>query len=105
MCSVASATSTRRSRWCSSSSASSSFSSAGGSPEPGSRSASSPRSSSWESQHRWRQEIDSGAMAQVLPAERDLRRIIGDGDAVPDGEVEGLSDHDLIELYRSLVLL
>jgi pyruvate dehydrogenase E1 component subunit alpha len=44
-------------------------------------------------------------MAQVLPAERDLRRVIGDGDTVPDGEVEGLSDHDLIELYRSMVLL
>ena len=44
-------------------------------------------------------------MAQVLPAERDLRRVIGDGDAVPDREVEGLTDHDLVELYRSLVLL
>ncbi len=44
-------------------------------------------------------------MAQVLPAERDLRRVIGDGDAVPDREVEGLADHDLVELYRSLVLL
>ncbi len=44
-------------------------------------------------------------MAQVLPAERDLRRVIGDGELVPDGEVEGLADHDLIELYRSLVLL
>ena len=44
-------------------------------------------------------------MAQVLPAEHDLRRVIGDGDAVPDGEVEGLSDHDLLELYRGLVLL
>ena len=29
-------------------------------------------------------------MAQVLPAERDLRRVIGDGDGVPDGEVDGL---------------
>src|ERR671910_47513 len=44
-------------------------------------------------------------MAQVVPAERDLRRVIGDGEAVPDGEVEGLSDHDLVELYRGLVLL
>ena len=44
-------------------------------------------------------------MAQVLPAERDLRRVIGDGDAVPDGEVDGLTEHDLLELYRSLVLL
>jgi pyruvate dehydrogenase E1 component alpha subunit len=44
-------------------------------------------------------------VAQVLPAERDLKRVIGDGDAVPDGEVEGLTDHDLVELYRSLVLL
>jgi pyruvate dehydrogenase E1 component alpha subunit len=44
-------------------------------------------------------------VAQVLPAERDLRRVIGDGDAVPDGEVDGLADHDLVELYRSLVLL
>src|SRR5918992_2071545 len=44
-------------------------------------------------------------MAQVVPAERDLRRVIGDGDAVPDREVAGLDRHDLIELYRSLVLL
>src|SRR3712207_9384993 len=44
-------------------------------------------------------------MAQVLPAERDLRRVIGDGGAVPDGEVDGLAEHDLIELYRSMVLL
>src|ERR687897_3139620 len=44
-------------------------------------------------------------MTQVLPAERDLRRVIGDGDAVPDGEVDGLTEQDLLELYRSLVLL
>jgi pyruvate dehydrogenase E1 component alpha subunit len=44
-------------------------------------------------------------MAQVVPAERDLRRVIGDGDTVPDGEVEGLTEQDLLELYRSLVLL
>jgi pyruvate dehydrogenase E1 component subunit alpha len=44
-------------------------------------------------------------MAQAFLAERDLRRVIGDGDTVPDGEVEGLSDGDLLELYRSMVLL
>jgi pyruvate dehydrogenase E1 component alpha subunit len=44
-------------------------------------------------------------MAQVLPAERDLRRVIGDGESVPDGEVEGLSEEDLLELHRWLVLL
>ena len=44
-------------------------------------------------------------MAQVAPAERDLRRVIGDGDAVPDGEVDGLSDDDLLRLYRDMVLL
>src|SRR5947207_4964723 len=44
-------------------------------------------------------------MAQVLPAERDLRRVIGDGESVPDGEVEGLDESDLLELFRSLVLL
>src|SRR5581483_7198897 len=44
-------------------------------------------------------------MAQVLPAERGLRRVIGDGASVPDGEVEGLSETDLLELYRSMVLL
>jgi pyruvate dehydrogenase E1 component alpha subunit len=44
-------------------------------------------------------------MAQVLPAERDLRRVIGDGDAVPDGEVAGLDETDLLELYRWLILL
>ncbi|MGB2952296.1 MAG: thiamine pyrophosphate-dependent dehydrogenase E1 component subunit alpha [Gaiellaceae bacterium] len=44
-------------------------------------------------------------MAQVVPAERDLRRVIGDGEAVPDGEVEGLAEADLLELYRWMVLL
>ena len=44
-------------------------------------------------------------MAQVLPAERDLRRVIGDGESVPDGEVDGLDEGDLLELFRSLVLL
>jgi pyruvate dehydrogenase E1 component alpha subunit len=44
-------------------------------------------------------------MAQVLPAERELRRVIGDGDTIPDREVEGLSERDLLELHRSMVLL
>jgi len=44
-------------------------------------------------------------MAQVAPAERDLRRVIGDGNALPDGEVEGLAEADLISLYRDMVLL
>ena len=34
-----------------------------------------------------------------------MRRVIGDGEAVPDGEVEGLGESDLLELYRSMVLL
>ena len=44
-------------------------------------------------------------MAQVLPAESDLRRVIGDGGSVPDGEVDGLDENDLLELLRSLILL
>src|SRR5256712_1385342 len=44
-------------------------------------------------------------MAQVLPAEHDLRRVIGDGEGTPDGEVEGLGENELLQLYRSLVLL
>jgi pyruvate dehydrogenase E1 component alpha subunit len=44
-------------------------------------------------------------MAQVLPAERGLRRVIGDGGSLADGEVEGLSERDLLELYRRLVLM
>jgi pyruvate dehydrogenase E1 component subunit alpha len=44
-------------------------------------------------------------VTQVVPAESDLRRVIGDGDSVPDGEVEGLSETDLVDLYRSMVLL
>jgi pyruvate dehydrogenase E1 component alpha subunit len=44
-------------------------------------------------------------MAQVLPAERGLRRVIGDGASMPDGEVEGLDESDFLELYRQLVLL
>ena len=38
-------------------------------------------------------------MAQVVPAEGDVRRVIG------DGEVDGLAESDLLELYRDLVLL
>jgi len=44
-------------------------------------------------------------VTEVLPAERDLRRVIGDGETVPDGEVQGLSEADLLELHRWLVLL
>src|SRR6476659_5702136 len=44
-------------------------------------------------------------MAQVAPAEHELRRVIGDGERVPDGEVEGLDEKGLLDLYRSLVLL
>ena len=44
-------------------------------------------------------------MSQVLPAEGGLRRIIGDGEAVPDAEVEGLGADELVALYRNLVLL
>jgi pyruvate dehydrogenase E1 component alpha subunit len=44
-------------------------------------------------------------MAQVLPDERELRRVIGDGEGFPDGEVDGLEERDLIELYRGMVLL
>jgi pyruvate dehydrogenase E1 component subunit alpha len=39
-------------------------------------------------------------MAQVLPGEHELRRVIDE-----DREVEGLGETDLLELYRSLVLL
>src|SRR4249919_3399915 len=44
-------------------------------------------------------------MASTVPAERDLRRVIGDGESVPDGEVEGVGEQDLVDLYRSMVLL
>jgi pyruvate dehydrogenase E1 component alpha subunit len=44
-------------------------------------------------------------VSQVVPAEGGLRRIIGDGEALPDGEVEGLTDDDLLALYRGMVLL
>src|SRR5690348_10491321 len=41
----------------------------------------------------------------VLPAERDLRRVIGDADGAGDREVEGLGEQELLELYRWLVKL
>ncbi len=44
-------------------------------------------------------------MSRVLPAEGDLRRVIGDGEDVLDGEVEGLTSDDLLALYGDLVLL
>src|SRR5205085_11617061 len=40
------------------------------------------------------------AMAQVAPGEHELRRVIDE-----DREVEGLDESDLLELFRSLVLL
>jgi pyruvate dehydrogenase E1 component alpha subunit len=44
-------------------------------------------------------------VSQTSAVERDLRRVIGDGESIPDGEVEGLSDDDLRGLYRQLVLM
>jgi pyruvate dehydrogenase E1 component alpha subunit len=44
-------------------------------------------------------------MSRVLPAEGDLRRVIGDGEKIPDGEVDGLGGDELLALYRNLVLL
>src|SRR2546421_10688498 len=44
-------------------------------------------------------------MAQVLPAERDLRRVIGDADGTGDREVGGLGEQELLDLFRSMVLL
>jgi pyruvate dehydrogenase E1 component alpha subunit len=43
-------------------------------------------------------------VAQVLPDERDLRRVIGD-DETPDREIEGADERFLLDLYRSLILL
>jgi pyruvate dehydrogenase E1 component alpha subunit len=43
-------------------------------------------------------------MSQVLPAEGGLRRVIGDGHAVPDGEID-LTPEQHLDLYRALVLL
>ena len=44
-------------------------------------------------------------MSQVLPAEGGLRRVIGDGETLPDGEIDGLGSDGLLALYRNLVLL
>jgi pyruvate dehydrogenase E1 component alpha subunit len=43
-------------------------------------------------------------VAQVLPAERHLRRVIGDGET-PDRELDGVDARFLLDLYRSLILL
>jgi pyruvate dehydrogenase E1 component alpha subunit len=44
-------------------------------------------------------------MSRVLDVEGGLRRVIGDGEGQPDGEVEGLGADELVTLYRNLVLL
>ena len=44
-------------------------------------------------------------MARVAAAEPELRRVIGDGEAVADAEVDGLSEGDLLALFRDMVLL
>ena len=41
----------------------------------------------------------------MLPAEHDVRRIIGDGDLVADGEVDGLDEAALLDLYKAMILL
>ncbi len=43
--------------------------------------------------------------SDLAAVEQGLRRVIGDGDTVPDREVEGLEPEDLLALHRSLVLL
>ena len=43
-------------------------------------------------------------MSRVLSAEGDLRRVIGDGQDVPDGDID-LTPEQLLELHRRLVLL
>jgi pyruvate dehydrogenase E1 component alpha subunit len=64
----------------------------------------SPLNGSTESVPHRRFHIDWAAVSQVLPAEGDLRRIIGDGEAMPDGEVD-LTPEQHLALYRNLVLL
>jgi pyruvate dehydrogenase E1 component alpha subunit len=44
-------------------------------------------------------------MARVVPVEEGLRRVIGDGRELSDGEVEGLDAADLRALHRDLVVL
>src|SRR6266581_3143149 len=44
-------------------------------------------------------------MAQVLPAERDLLRVIGDADGTGDRILDGVGEQDLLDLFRSMVLL
>src|SRR5918995_7457629 len=44
-------------------------------------------------------------MAGVIPAGRDVRRVIGDGASTPDGELDGVGEQELLALYRSMVLL
>jgi pyruvate dehydrogenase E1 component subunit alpha len=44
-------------------------------------------------------------MAQVLEVNHSFRKVIGDGEAAPDREVEGLTEADLLRLYGDLVLL
>jgi pyruvate dehydrogenase E1 component alpha subunit len=43
-------------------------------------------------------------MSRVLPAEGGVRRVIGDGQALPDGEVD-LTPEQHLDLYRDLVFL
>jgi pyruvate dehydrogenase E1 component alpha subunit len=43
-------------------------------------------------------------VSDVLAAD-ELRRVIGDGEGEPDGEVADLGERELLDLYRSMVLL
>ena len=44
-------------------------------------------------------------MSDVAAEGRALRRVIGDGERIPDRDVEGLTEADLLQLYRDMVLL
>jgi pyruvate dehydrogenase E1 component subunit alpha len=41
----------------------------------------------------------------VVPSETEPRRVIGDGDGIPDQEVAGLGDDELRRLHRDMVLM
>ena len=46
--------------------------------------------------HRPRLTYAASRMSRVLPAEGDLRRVIGDGENIADGEVDGLGSDELL---------
>ena len=59
------------------------------------------RTENGKSRLTWKGPVQPAAMK----VREEVETVIGDGEAIPDGEVDGLGAEDLLALYRDMVVL